>query len=191
MLKKIALLAAASGSVFLTAVSAEPVENPNAAEAKGIVKTFATNLQGELQAAIKEGGPVQAIAVCKERAPAIAQGLSDQTGWEVGRTSLKLRNPTINAPDDWERQVLLKFEERKAGGEDVQTMAYAEVVEKNGSKQYRFMKAIPTGEVCLACHGDSIAPAVTTALDEAYPDDQARGYKLGDVRGAFTLSKPL
>jgi hypothetical protein len=70
-------------------------------------------------------------------------------------------------------------------------MAYAEVVEKDGSKQFRFMKAIPTGEVCLACHGSSIAPAIAATLDEAYPDDQARGYKLGDVRGAFTLSKPL
>ena len=185
------LLVAASSLTFLTAVSSEPADNSNAAEAKNIVKTFATSLQAELQAAIKEGGPVEAIAVCKERAPAIAKGLSDQMGWEVGRTSLKLRNSTLNAPDDWERQVMLRFDERTAAGEDVQTMAYAEVVEKDGSKQFRFMKAIPTGEVCLACHGNSVAPTVVTALDEAYPDDQARGYKLGDVRGAFTLSKPL
>ena len=186
-----ALLVAASSLAFMTAVSSEPADDSNATEARKIVKTFATSLQGELQAAIKEGGPVKAIAVCKERAPAIAQGLSDQTGWEVGRTSLKLRNPTLNAPDDWERQVMLRFDERRAAGEDVQTMAYAEVVEKDGSKQFRFMKAVPTGEVCLACHGSSIAPAIATTLDEAYPDDQARGYKLGDVRGAFTLSKPL
>lgn len=190
-IKMTALLVAASSLAFLTAVSSEPAGNSNAAEAKNIVKTFATSLQDELQAAIKEGGPVKAIAVCKERAPAIAQGLSDQTGWEVGRTSLKLRNSTLNAPDDWERQVMLRFDERRAAGEDVQTMAYAEVVEKDGSKQFRFMKAIPTGEVCLACHGNSIAPTVATALDEAYPDDLARGYNLGDVRGAFTLSKSL
>ena len=32
-------------------------------------------------------------------------------------------------------------------------------------------------------------PAIAITLDESYPDDQARGYKLGDVRGAFILSK--
>jgi hypothetical protein len=53
------------------------------------------------------------------------------------------------------------------------------------------MKAIPTGEVCLACHGSDITPEVAAAIDERYPDDMARGYSLGDVRGAFSLSKPL
>jgi hypothetical protein len=53
------------------------------------------------------------------------------------------------------------------------------------------MKAIPTAKVCLACHGSAITPEVTAALDEAYPQDQARGYAEGDIRGAFSLSKPL
>ena len=51
------------------------------------------------------------------------------------------------------------------------------------------MKAIPTGEVCLACHGKDINPDVASALDAAYPQDQARGYALGDIRGAFSVSK--
>ncbi len=37
----------------------ETPTNPNVDEAKGIVKAFATELQGELQAAIQEGGPSQ------------------------------------------------------------------------------------------------------------------------------------
>jgi hypothetical protein len=52
------------------------------------------------------------------------------------------------------------------------------------------MKAIPAGEVCLACHGAAITPEVAAALDAAYPEDQARGYALGDVRRAFSVSKP-
>ena len=190
-MKKLALLTAISALASVSAALAESAGDPNAAEAKGIVKEFFTSLKGELQSAMKEGGPVNAIVVCKERAPAIAQDLSDKTGWEVGRTSLKLRNPALNAPDEWEQAVLLKFEERKKDGENVETMAFAEVVETGDGKQYRFMKAIPTGDVCLACHGDAITPDVTAALDEAYPEDQARGYQLGDIRGAFTLAKPL
>ena len=191
MMNRSALLAAASGIALFASLPARAAEDPNAAAAKGIVKEFATGLKGELQAAIKEGGPISAIAVCKDRAPAIAKQLSETSGWEVGRTSLKLRNPALNTPDGWEKQVLVKFEERKTAGEDPETMAYAEVVDANGTKQYRFMKAIPTGDLCLACHGDSINPDIAAALDKAYPNDQARGFRLGDIRGAFTLSKPL
>ena len=53
------------------------------------------------------------------------------------------------------------------------------------------MKAIPTADLCLACHGESINPDIAAAIDEAYPEDQARGFKSGDIRGAFSLSKPL
>ena len=178
-------------SLALPVVAGEEAADANAAEAKGIVKSFFTQLKGGLQAAVKSGGPVQAIEVCKVRAPEIAAGLSAETGWDVARTSLKPRNSALSAPDDWERAVLIKFDERKAGGEDVKGMAFAEVVETGEGSRYRFMKAIPTGEICLACHGQHIASDVLEALDAAYPDDQARGYQLGDVRGAFTLSKPL
>ncbi|MFD2111782.1 Tll0287-like domain-containing protein [Thiorhodococcus fuscus] len=173
-----------------TLLAADPAMDPNSAEAKGIVKQFATRLQGELQAAMKQGGPIKAISVCKERAPAIASSLARSSGWEVGRTSLKVRN-TQNTPDDWERSVLTAFEERKTAGESVATMAYSEVVDTEQGQRFRFMKAIPTQEVCLACHGSSLSPEVTAALDKHYPEDQARGYAVGDIRGAFTLSKPL
>ena len=173
------------------ALAEEAPINPNVEEAKGIVKAFATQLQGELKTAIEEGGPIQAVGLCKERAPAIAAELSEKTGWQVKRTSLKTRNAELDMPDDWERQVLTAFEQRQAAGEDVQTMAKAEVVTTEAGKSFRFMKAVPTGEVCLACHGSEINPEVAAALDEHYPNDQARGYSLGEIRGAFSLTKPL
>lgn len=160
-------------------------------EAKGIVKQFAGQLKGELQGAMKAGGPVRAIEVCNKKAPAIAHSLSEQTGWRVGRTSLKLRN-SGNAPDDWERQVLEQFETDKAAGKDVKTLVHSAVVEHEGTRTFRFMKAIPTGKVCLNCHGgDTVKPEVEARLAELYPNDRARGFAQGDIRGAFTLSKPL
>jgi hypothetical protein len=54
------------------------------------------------------------------------------------------------------------------------------------------MKAIPTAEKpCLACHGKEIAPKVAARLAELYPEDAATGYSAGEIRGAFTLSRPL
>jgi len=183
-------LVLALGSVSVA--RAQTAQDPRVAEAKGLIKEFATTLKGELQAAMKAGGPTQAIKVCQERAPAIAQEISERSGWEVGRTSLKTRNTALNAPDDWERTVLVKLDERKAAGESAQTLAFFEETEDaDGNTSFRFMKAIPTAQVCLACHGSAITPEVAAAIDAAYPEDQARGYALGDLRGAFSVSKPV
>lgn len=185
------VLAALGGLCMLAPAGAEEPTDPNIVEAKGIVKTFFASLKGELEQAIADGGLANAVLVCKARAPVIADDIAKQTGWDVGRTSLKLRNPGANSPDAWEAEVLERFEARKAAGEDLQTIAVAETVETDQGPRFRFMKAIPTLEICLSCHGEHIAPEVAEALDQSYPDDQARGFKAGDIRGAFTLSKPL
>ena len=49
------------------------------------------------------------------------------------------------------------------------------------------MKAIPVGGPCVACHGATLAEPVATKLDSLYPQDKARGYNPGELRGAFTL----
>jgi hypothetical protein len=161
-----------------------------AGEAREIAKQFVGALKGELQAAMKQGGPLAAISFCNVRAPQISSQVSADVGWDVGRTSLKLRNPK-NAPDAWEMDVLERFEARKAAGEDLKTMEYAEIVESDGRKSFRYMKAIPTSELCLTCHGSEIPAEVAAKLDQLYPEDAARGYKEGDLRGAFALSKKL
>ena len=164
------------------------------AEAKQITGAFFEELKGELVKSMKAGGPVAAIKTCNTIAPAIALKHSNSSGWDVGRTSLKLRNPS-NVADSWETGVLQQFEERRAKGEGPDSLAYAEVVEENGEKYFRFMKGIVMPPVekmpCLKCHGENIDSKVAAKLDELYPMDKARGYKAGQVRGAFTLKKKL
>lgn len=154
------------------------------------IQQFAQLLQGELKAAMQAGGPANAIAVCRNKAPEIAAGVSAEKGWKVGRTSLKTRNPG-NAPDAWELAVLRRFEARKAAGEDPAAIDYAEVVEVDGRKSFRYMKAIPTKGVCLRCHGADLEPTVAEKLDALYPEDRARGFAEGDIRGAFTVIQPM
>jgi hypothetical protein len=192
---KTAALITASAATLLFALgslkAADTTTDPNIDEAKKIIKQFGGQLVSELKTALDNGGPVRAINVCSKRAPAIADGLSKASGWEVGRTSLKVRNTERGTPDAWELEVLKQFEVRKAAGESVETMAHAEVVETATGKAFRFMKPVATQELCLTCHGTEISSEVATALDQHYPKDQARGFALGDIRGAFTLSKPL
>ena len=170
--------------VHATDVSAE------VAASRATAQEFMQTLKQELQAAMQEGGPVNAVSVCNLTAPAIASTYSVRNGWDVGRTSLKLRNPA-NAPDAWEQAVLVSFEERKRAGEDPANMEYYEVVSEDGSDTLRYMKAIPTAPLCLACHGEQLDSIVKTRIETLYPEDQALGYKAGDIRGAFTISQPL
>lgn len=176
--------------IFVSSASANEDLKQRAQASKAAVQEFMGQLQGELQAAMKSAGPVHAVDVCNKKAPEIAKQLSEKYGWDISRTSLKARNPE-NQPDQWEQTVLNQFESRKAKGEAVKPMAYFEAVEQNGKQVFRFMKAIPTGEVCLSCHGDNIAPALKAKIDELYPADKATGFKQGDIRGAFSITQPM
>ncbi|NOQ77386.1 MAG: DUF3365 domain-containing protein [Methylococcaceae bacterium] len=157
-------------------------------EGKAAIKEFAGTLKGSLVAAMKSGGPIEAISVCNDVAPSIAANLSKKYGFEIARTSLKVRNLN-NVADNWEKEILFQFEASKQQGEDVKTLFVSEATTQNGNHELRMMKAIPTGAVCLTCHGSNIEPAVQAKLNELYPEDQATGFKLGDIRGAFTLRK--
>ena len=55
------------------------------------------------------------------------------------------------------------------------------------------MKALPTVDLCLNCHGPqaSLSAAVREKLAALYPQDKAVGYTAGQIRGAMTLRKPL
>ncbi|QGT79636.1 DUF3365 domain-containing protein [Guyparkeria halophila] len=178
----------------LITVPAQAGEAPSPAvqaqlqEYKATMQAFGTTLKGELQAAMKEGGPMAAVQVCNERAPEIAADMSQESGYTLRRTSLK---PRATPPADWERAVLEEFEARKANGTPVAEIAWHEVKEIDGEQQLRFMKAIPTEGVCLTCHGQDVDPKLKAEIDRLYPDDQATGFAEGDIRGAFSISAAL
>jgi hypothetical protein len=178
------------GLLAVTANSQAADYTKEIAASRKTAQEFMQSLKQELQASMQEGGPINAVSVCNLTAPAIASTYSIRNGWDVGRTSLKTRNPD-NAPDAWERSVLESFEERKRAGENPATMEFYEVISENGSRKLRYMKAIPTASLCLACHGKSVDSITRARIEKLYPHDQAMGFKEGDIRGAFTITQPL
>jgi hypothetical protein len=183
------IASAAALTLLVSSMPSQAVEVDQQAlkqEAVSIVKRFGGSLKPELKKALKAGGPAHAISVCSEKAPAIAHKLSTDTGWYIKRVSLKPRNPNAK-PDAWEEKVLKMFDERQAKGEDPKKMAYAEVVDG----KFRFMKAQGVEKVCLNCHAAKVKPEVEAKLKEKYPHDKARGYSLGQIRGAFSLARDL
>jgi len=171
--------------------SNKPIDKKAAIEeAKKITMAFGGALKSRLQAAMKEGGPINALSVCNTEAMPITAQAAKENNALVSRVSLKNRNPN-NTPNDWQKAVLEDFDTRASKGEYIKKMAFAKIVDNNGKKQLHFMKALPTGGICLTCHGSNIAPDVQAKLKELYPDDKATGYQLGQVRGAIVVVKDI
>ncbi len=152
-------------------------------EARTKAMALGGELKQALQAAIKQGGLTEGIKVCKELAPQLAEKHSVD-GWQVGRTSLKVRNPN-NEPDAWETEALKAMENALVNGESPAQLVHV----KTGAAltEWRYMQPIVTQGVCLNCHGAELTPAVSQALDNDYPHDKATGFVAGQLRGAFTL----
>jgi hypothetical protein len=178
------LLASATSAVL----AADP--DPRIAESRAAAQELGGALKSVLVAAMQAGGPVSAISVCNAKAAQIAGEISTRRGLEVGRTALKYRN-RANAPDLWERAVLERFEQERAAGAALDSLEFSETVATADGSEFRYMKAIPTGEVCLPCHGAALAPDVAARIAELYPQDAATGFGVGDIRGAFTVTLPV
>jgi Protein of unknown function (DUF3365) len=190
---RLSLTAAAAASIAIgicsqAAGAADQAEL--AAEGKALIQEFSETLKAELMAAMEKGGPVEAIAVCNTRAPEIAAAVS-KDGWTVARSSHRLRNPE-NAPDAYTAAAIEDFLAREAAGQPAADLVRAEIVEDQGGHVFRMVKAIPTAGLCVSCHGgEEVAPEVRGKLAELYPQDQARGFSEGEMRGVFTLKKPV
>lgn len=184
------LLVSTSLILPFTLYAEEKLSDQYIQKARTLVKLFGSDLKHVLQASMKSGGPIKALDVCNVQAGPIAQNNALLSHWNIGRTSLKVRNED-NKPDVWELSVLQQFEKRKAEGEDLSTMEYSESLIENGERVYRYMKPIATSGVCLKCHGGTITNEITNKVKALYPNDQAIGFNVGDIRGAFTLKKHL
>jgi hypothetical protein len=180
-----------TGLWALAVLPAMAAEEAWITEARSVAASVPPKLLSVLTEEIKRSGPEGAIAVCRDEAPKLARAASLETGWSVRRVSLRNRNPKA-VPDAWERAALEDFDRRAAAGEKPATLEHAERVQQDGKPVYRFIRALPTVELCTGCHGtpDRLSPAVQERLKALYPDDKAVGYGVGQIRGAMTISKP-
>ena len=167
-------------------------ENPMQ-ESREAVAAMLKELGGKLQAAMKDGGPVNALSVCTVEAPAIAQRISEEEKITIRRVSAKPRNPTLGVPNDWQTKAMQQFEEALARGDKPADMEFVEAVKAgSGSRmELRFAKPIVMQPQCTTCHGtpEQISPEVQAKLKELYPNDKATGYKPGELRGAIVVNR--
>jgi methyl-accepting chemotaxis protein len=107
----------------------------------------------------------------------VAQSYAQAAGMEFKTPSPHPRNPK-NAPDDFERRALTKFEA------DPNLKEYTERITEDGRDWMRYAQPVRITEDCLFCHGDPVG-----AKDPfGYPKE---GMKVGDLRAAFAIKAPM
>ena len=147
-------------------------EQQLATKAQQACQQLGGTLKAKLLETVASEGPAAAIGVCSEQAPAIAQQVSQELDLRVGRTSFKRRNPA-NTPPAWAESYI---DDR-----------VDQTVFLRTATGLRMLQPIHMDTPCLMCHGDQAAmlPEVTAAIASRYPQDQARGFGEGDLRGWF------
>lgn len=155
-------------------------------------KTFMDSLKSVLIKEIQTRGIVSAVSVCSDTAQVLTNNYGISKGIYIKRVSFKNRNP-MNVPDEFESKVLNIFEEMHSKNQIKQETEYVELVEENGISKVRYMKPILVQPECLSCHGkeEQISPQVKEVINKIYPDDKAKGYQMGDLRGAVSILKTL
>lgn len=149
-----------------------------------------TLLFSELQRVIGEQGIEAAIPYCHSNAYNIVTAVTEDNGTSIKRVSLKNRNPN-NAPDVIEQEILEAYTYVAE-----QNMELTAEVRFSEDKRYvLYTKPIKIqNALCLNCHGtigEEVMPAVAEKIAELYPNDKATGYRLGQLRGMWSVKMPL
>jgi len=135
-------------------------------------------LSGRLMEVMAKEGPVAAIHVCSEEALQLTEQVGKKHGVGIGRTSFRLRNKK-NSPPSWATNLI----QQRADEPQFVNLP-------NG--QLGALLPIHLQPQCLLCHGpkENIPDEVQQALAQQYPDDQATGFEVDQLRGWFWIEVP-
>lgn len=150
--------------------------------ARELSEATQARLGATLKQALSDGGPAGAIEACRVAAPRIAAEQSSASGARISRTALRVRNPD-NTPTPEQRRHLQTLAQALRAAPD----SVPEIMEQAPDGSVTYMRAIVTQPLCLACHGDNLAPEVLSVLAQRYPGDRATGFQVGDLRGAWVV----
>lgn len=142
-------------------------------------------LASRLKEVVQEEGIAQALKYCNVNAYPIVDSLEDAYHIKVKRASFKTRNPG-DTPSKMEGSIIDDYIQEIGNGitPEVKTILDDENV-------HYFKPIIISAELCLKCHGligSDILEENYEIIKELYPDDNATGHNLGDLRGIWSIS---
>lgn len=165
---------------------AEPLSQEQMVQKGSEVSTaLVQKLGGDLKSQMLSGGPITALHFCSQNALSLTEQIAKESGTSIKRVSIQSRNP-VNAATSEEKAVLDQWQAMIENKEALPT--YQLIKHSNGHTVY-YKPIIINNEACLKCHGDVAADSpLGKAIKETYPEDQATGYKMNDLRGMIAVS---
>ncbi|MDZ7681013.1 MAG: DUF3365 domain-containing protein [Fodinibius sp.] len=156
-------------------------------EGQKIAKETFQTLSSNLQNAMQEGGVEYALEFCNVEAMPLTDSLSSHHDVSIRRASHKPRNP-YNTADSLEAKTINQYIDKLEKGDNLQPITYAD------ENRITFHAPITiTNSLCLNCHGkvnEDIAKDDLATIQDLYPNDQATGFSMGDLRGIWTIRFP-
>jgi len=151
-----------------------------------IANSSQQTLAQNLQKAIQLGGVAEAIRFCNLAAMPLTDSLSRKYNVQIRRASLRVRNPK-DAPTEEERPILEAYQQKLARNQPLS----AQVHELDDAHLLYTQPIVISNALCLNCHGE-VGAAVTeethALILEKYPDDNATGHKMGELRGMWSIT---
>jgi hypothetical protein len=148
-------------------------------------------LSSNLQSAIQSGGITNALPFCSLAASPLTAGMAEKHGVTLRRITHKARNPAGKAVGV-ELAVLTSFETALASGSP--TNPPPPLVTNLIPDQVTFFAPIViNNELCLRCHGEpgrDVSADALAVIRHLYPQDEATGFRLGQLRGAWRIDFP-
>lgn len=145
-------------------------------------------LKRSLVGAVTKGmrqGVAAAIATCHIDAPVLTAAVA-RDGATIGRATRKPRNPR-NAATGWQADALSHFEGLVAAGKPLADQTF---VRRLPGGRIAYAEPLVIQELCVTCHGATLAPEVQVEIAARYPEDRATGYAVGDLRGVGWVELP-
>ena len=150
---------------------------------KMIAKESFYALGKQLKGAMKSGGVQKAVSYCNVKAIPMIDSLSRVHNALIKRTTLKTRN-ALDAPDELETKLLKSYQKAKKNGETLKPKLTED------APYILFTAPIVINPLCLKCHGTigtEIAESDYKTIAELYPNDKATAYKIGELRGMWSI----
>lgn len=140
-------------------------------------------LGSNLMKAIKEGGAINALEFCNIQAYPLTDSMATALKAHITRVTDKPRNQA-NTANENELTYIASAKEKLSAGEQV-----SPEIRVMDDKVIGYYPII-TNQMCMQCHGsenDQISEETLARINELYPNDQATGYGVGELRGIWVV----
>jgi len=158
-----------------------------AAESRGreIVSEAGRALSGVLLEAIAQGGYTNAFPLCSMQALPLTTSLAQAHDVELRRVSHRPRNEA-NRASEQEMVIIRRYAELR--GQEGRPEPVV-ILDDTGAAVF-YAPIVITTNLCLQCHGVpdvELRPEVQPLIAQFYPQDEATGFQLGDLRGLWRV----